>query len=85
MNDLLALKLLALIKTYDGVFTYKSDKNTLILFNSFLAAQGWGGGKKIPLSKISQIYPILMKFGKVIAYLKKIQKIYKSRDMPPEF
>ena len=43
------------------------------------------GGKKIPLSKISQMYPIKMKFGKVMAYLKKIQKIYKSRDIPPEF
>ena len=26
-----------------------------------------------------------MKFGKVIAYLKKIKKIYESCDTPPEF
>ena len=43
------------------------------------------GVKKIPLPKISQIYPIMMKFGTVIAYLKKMQKINKSRDTPLEF
>ena len=51
----------------------------------FWAAYGWEGGRKIPLPKIVQIYPIMMKFGTIIAYLKKIQKIYKSRDTPPEF
>ena len=33
-------------------------------------------GKKGSLSKICHIYPIMMKTGKVISYLKMIQKIY---------
>ena len=43
------------------------------------------GGQKGPLPKICHIYPAIMTFGTVIAYLKKIQKIYKSRDAPLEF
>ena len=34
--------------------------------------------------KICYTYPTMMKLGAVIPYLKKIQKIYKSRDRPPE-
>ena len=30
-------------------------------------------------------YPTMMELGTVIPYLKKIQKIYESRDTPPEF
>ena len=30
-------------------------------------------------------YPTMMKLGTVISYLTKIQKIYESRDTPPEF
>ena len=37
------------------------------------------------LHKICHTYPIMMKLGTVIPYLKKIQKIYESRDTPPEF
>ena len=53
----------------------------------FGAAHGWrgGGGKKAPLPKICHTYPTRMKLGTVIPYLKKIQKIYESRDTPPEF
>ena len=55
----------------------------------FGAAQGWGGGggQKTPLpsSKICRTYPTMMKLGTVIPYLKKIQKIYESRDTTPEF
>ena len=36
-----------------------------------------------PLSKICHTYSTLMKLATVIPYLKKIQKIYKSRDTPP--
>ena len=43
---------------------------------------GMGGGKKAPLSKICQTYPTMMKLGTVISYVKKIQKIYESRDTP---
>ena len=46
----------------------------------FGAAHGWGGGKKAPLSKICHKYPTMIKFGTIIPYLKKFQKIYESRD-----
>ena len=47
---------------------------------------GWeGGGKKPHFSKICHTYPTMMKLGTVIPYLKKIQKIYESRDTPPKF
>ena len=39
-----------------------------------------GRVKEAPLPKISHTYLPMMKLGKVILYLKKIQKIYKSRD-----
>ena len=38
-----------------------------------------------PLPKICHTYPIMMKLGTVIPYLKKIQKIYESRDTPLDF
>ena len=33
-------------------------------------------GKKVPLAKTRHTYPTMMKLGKVIPYLNKIQKIY---------
>ena len=60
----------------------------------FGAAHGLGGGGKTPpppplpspsLPKICQTYPTMMKLGTVIPYLKKIRKIYESRDTPLEF
>ena len=54
----------------------------------FVAAHecGGGGGQKgLPLPKICHTYPTMMKLGTVIAYPKKIQKIYESRDTPLEF
>ena len=46
----------------------------------FGAAHGlWG-----PSPKICHTYPAMMKLGIVIPYLKKIQKIYESRDNPTE-
>ena len=46
-----------------------------------------GGPKRPlpPLPKICHTYPSMVKLGTVIPYLKKIQKIYKSCDTPPEF
>ena len=35
------------------------------------------GGKDLPLPKICQIYPAIMKLGTLIPYLKRIHKIYK--------
>ena len=43
------------------------------------------GGKKATHLKICLTYPAIMKLGTVVPYLKKIQKIYKSRDTPLEF
>ena len=50
----------------------------------FRAADGWGGGgaKRFPLPKICHTYAKITKLDTVIAYLKKIKKIYKSRDAP---
>ena len=50
----------------------------------FGAAHGWGR-QKGPFPKICHTYPIIMKLGTVIPYLKAIEKIYESRDTPPEF
>ena len=55
----------------------------LILFRMgiFGAAHGWGEAKRAPVPKICHTYPTMKKFSTVIPYLKKIQKIYKSRDI----
>ena len=44
----------------------------------FGAAQEWEVKKT--LTKICHTYPIMIKLGTVIPYLKNIQKIYKTRD-----
>ena len=44
------------------------------------AAHGW-----VSLPKVCHTYPTTMKLGTVIPYLKKIQKIYESRETPPEY
>ena len=41
--------------------------------------------KRLPLHKICHTYPITTKLGPVTTYLKKIQKIYESRDTPLDF
>ena len=52
----------------------------------FGAAHGWGEwAKRRPLPKICYTYPSMMKLGAVIPYLKKNQKIFESRDTPPDF
>ena len=38
-----------------------------------------------PFPKVCHTYPTMMKLGTLIPYLKKNQKLYKSRDTPPEF
>ena len=43
---------------------------------------GNGGGEKIPLPNICYIYPTMTNIGTVIPYLRKIQKLYKSREAP---
>ena len=46
---------------------------------------GEGGKKTPPLLKMCHTHPTMMKIGKFITYLKKIQKLYESSDTPPEF
>ena len=48
----------------------------------FGTAHGLGVEQIGPLPKICHTYPTMMKLGTVIPYLKKIQKIYESRDTP---
>ena len=57
---------------------------TLFRMGFFGAAHGCGRGQKGPLSKICHTYPKMMKLGTVIPYLKKVYKIYESRDTPLE-
>ena len=53
---------------------------------SFCGCWRMGGIKRPPpLPKIYHTYPATMKLGKVIPYLKMIQKIYESRDTSLEF
>ena len=56
------------------------NRHSLTIFRMgfFGATQGW----KAPLSKICHTYPTSMKLGKVIPYLRKIEKICASRDTP---
>ena len=46
---------------------------------------GEGGAKGYTLPKICHTYPAMMKLGTVIPYLRRICKIYESRDKPLEF
>ena len=50
-----------------------------------LFTNGGGGGFFAPSPKIRHTYPTVMKLGTVIPYLRKIQKMYKSRDISLEF
>ena len=60
---------------------------TLFRMSIFGAAHGLGkrGVQKAPFPKVCQTYPTVMKLGKFIPYLKKIQKIYELRDTHLEF
>ena len=46
----------------------------------FGTAHGWGEGFLSPYPKICRSYPTMVKLGTVVPYLRKIRKIYKSRD-----
>ena len=54
-------------------------------FLGLLTDEGGGEAKRPPPPKICHTYPVMMKFGTVIPYLKKVQKIYKSWETPLEF
>ena len=53
-------------------------------FSGLLKDEG-GIVKKSPFPKICHTYPTMMKLGTVIPYLRKTQKLYKSRDTSLEF
>ena len=55
---------------------------TLFRMGFFGAPRVWGEGFWLPLPKICHTYLTMMKLGTVIPYLRKIQKICKSRDRP---
>ena len=57
---------------------------TLFKMGIFGAADGRGVPKS-PLPKICHRHPTMMKLGTVIPYLRKIKKIYESRDTLSEF
>ena len=57
----------------------RQEALNLFRMGLFGAAHGWQGVASL-LSKICHTYPTLMKLGTVMPYLKKIQKIHKSRD-----
>ena len=61
----------------------KKYMSCLTLFRmGFFGAAHRRGGQKDPLPKICHTHSAVMKLGTVIPYLKKIQKIYESRDTP---
>ena len=66
------------IATEEGLF---SELNRCI-FQITGTAHGREVAKKVSLSKICYTFPILMKLGTVIPYLRKIQKLHISRDKP---
>ena len=51
----------------------------------FRGCSGMEWAKRPPIPKICHTYPTMMKLGTVIPYLKKIQKLYISRDTPLAF
>ena len=55
-------------------FNSKTNALTLFKLGFFGAAHGWSG-EMSPLPKICHTYPAMMKFGTVVAYLKKRKKI----------
>ena len=58
---------------------------TLFRMGFFGSAHWLGEGGKVPLPNICHIYPKMMKLGTIVPYLKKIQKIYETRDTSLEF
>ena len=59
--------------------------NPIQAFSILLTDGVRGVTKTPPIPKICHTYPAMMKLGTVIPYLKKIQKLYESRDTALEF
>ena len=63
----------------------KTIPSILFRMDLFGGAHSWGeGAERSPLS-ICHTYLTMIKLSTVISYLKKIKKIYESRDTPLEF
>ena len=60
------------------------DVLSLFRIDVFIPSHGWGG-HQWAVTKIFHTYFTMMSIGTVILYLKKIQKIYKSREAPRQF
>ena len=74
------------LKDFNKKFSYRQIVALLTLFRMGISGLLTDGGdQKAPLPKICRTYPTMMKLDIVIPYIKKIQKIYESRDNPPEF
>ena len=73
-------------KSYN-IYGISVDLSALFRMSFFGAAHngGPGGAKKAPLPKIYHTYPTIMTFGSAMLYLKKIHKMYESRDTPFDF
>ena len=64
-------------------FPLKENLLTLFRMDFLEAAHGRLGGKTD--TKIGYTCPTMVKLATVISHLKKIQKIYESRDVPLQF
>ena len=56
----------------------------LFRMDRFGGAHGCRLAKEVPLPKTCHTHQAIIKLGTVKTYLKKIQKVYKSRDVPLE-
>ena len=78
------------LKLAKNVYLWYENIFQIAVFNPiqdghFRGCSRMGGGQKGPFPKICRTYPALMKLSTVIPNLKKIQKVYESRDAPTEF
>ena len=72
------------MKTWEGSYR-RYRMLTLFRMGFFGCCSRMGGDLFGPLSKICHTYTAMMKCDTVIPFLRKIQKIYKSRDTSIEF
>ena len=78
-------------KYASGKTVYLYKVGYILILNPIQDGHFWGcsrmggGAKSPPLPKVCHTYPLMIKLGTAIPYPKKIQKMYQSRDTPPEF
>ena len=88
LNNLKSLIILIHQKRFPEKINIKNDQDislTLFRMGFLRATYGCRGPKRYSIHKIRHTYPTMMKLGTVIPFLKKIQKIYQSRDKSLEF